>query len=59
MEYGMIFIEAPKSSIALSKRVLPIVHGMVKVPRSLHFGGSFLFPYSYFLVTLKITRVST
>ena len=27
----MTFIEAPKSSIALSKRVLPIVHGMVKV----------------------------
>ena len=42
MEYGMTFVKAPKSSIAFSKRVFPIVHRMVKVPESFHFGESSL-----------------
>ena len=40
MEYRMIFMETPKSSIALSKRVFSIVLRMVKVHGSLHFGGN-------------------
>ena len=42
IDSGMRLILAPRSHKAFSKIEFPIVHGMVKLPRSLSFCGSFL-----------------
>ena len=42
MDKGMRLILAPRSHKALSKIEFPIVHGIVKLPGSFSFCGSFL-----------------
>ncbi|KAM1267931.1 hypothetical protein ACFX2G_000292 [Malus domestica] len=41
-EYGIKLMDAPKSHNALPSSFAPITHGMVKLPASFNFGGSFL-----------------